>query len=147
MKRIVLLLLLGMPVFLLAGCKKDQGEKNVRNSLVGQWELRHARAQFTADYTSGNGNLLKFTTNTYERFRNGQLEKAGIYKISSEESPKDFACLVQPRGAYKYRIIYDNDDSTWTTYLRVSGDNLQLITGCFANDSGAIHDYEKQSSQ
>jgi hypothetical protein len=91
-----------LAVLLTAGCKKE-GIKETssreglgvcnpvdqKNSLVGTWELRSKFLGYSGQqqsYTSGNGNLIKFTTTTYSIYSNGQLVRSGNYTLQSQKS-------------------------------------------------------------
>jgi hypothetical protein len=63
-----------LSLFFSFGCNKT----NSSLSIQGTWELRHLEGGFRApgsptDFAPRNGNIPKFTSNTYQHYSEGQL--------------------------------------------------------------------------
>ena len=135
MKKILMLALL---TFLLS-CKKND-TANASN-LNGKWEFRGItcfclRDSSFNDGKPGNGTILSFNNNTYNRFTKGVLQKSGTYKIVQEK----IASNPDPVS----RIIYDNDTTAERTFYKIEQKKLTLFgTTPIAADGTEIY-YEKQ---
>lgn len=109
-------LLLLLLTFSFISCKKD---KPSALPLIGTWELRHQNiAGVGKDYSSGNGNLLKFSSrNRFERHDSlDYLEGLEIntFRLSSEKSNNQRVDL----------ILFGNSD-VWQVY-NIKNDTLSL---------------------
>ena len=88
-------------------------------------------------YLPGNGNILKFTDNTYSVSSKGQVVKTGNYTIAEDHS---FNALVVPEGQFIHRVDYQ-DSTQQKVFFQVSGDTLTFLSGIFALDSGVKMQY------
>jgi len=88
-------------------------------------------------YLPGNGNILKFTDNTYSISSKGQVVKTGNYTIVEDHS---FNALVVPEGQFIHRVDYQ-DSTQQKVFFQVSGDTLTFLSGIFALDSGVKMQY------
>jgi len=136
------------------GCKRDntgqdkEGKFNsVSTAIIGTWELSKTTGAMNPNptiYTSGNGNLLKFTASGYEKYQNGVLVKTGTYTIVQDLTVSESVCLNFDAGRYTDRIIYDNDNSSPKQFFEISNNKLNFIAGCYAYDAGHTMEYQKQ---
>lgn len=124
-----------------SSCKKDNS--NISTSLIGTWELRQVSGMMTTNYSSGNGNILKFTETGYEMYWEGQLTKSGQYAAVHDASVSENTCLVFDAGEFTNRIIYDNDTNAAKEFFKISNNKFTLVSGCFAVDAGAFREYER----
>ena len=142
MKQSIILFFLTALVCVSPGCKKvSEGD-----SLIGAWELRQSTGGMTpaVSYSPGNGNILKFTDNSYELYTNSQFTRSGSYTLQFDNTAQTNVCLVIQPGEYTNRIIYDSDSSGYKEFLQVSGNTLTFVKGCFALDAGQKLVYERQ---
>lgn len=135
---------------LLVCCKKETDNSgfvedyDYLNSVIGTWELRQQSGSFTTTYAKGNGNVLKFNGPNYERYTNGALTKSGTFTLVPDTAVQQNVCLVLSNKEYKNRIVFDGKDEARKTFVRITKNKLDLVSGCFANDSGSGSVYEKQ---
>lgn len=141
MKRIIYFTCFCALTSLFLKCKK---EDNSPLSIVGSWELKQGSGSFTQNYDKGNGNILKFTASEYEIYKAGALTKKGTYALIADTTVQNNVCLVLPSAEYKNRIVYDNDYNATKAFIKISANQLYIISGCFATDGGSITIYEKQ---
>ncbi len=113
-----------------------------KGSLQGLWELRKAVGMIVTDYPPGNGTTIRFTGNNYEYTVNGQVDK-GEFEIVKDLSVQEATCLSIPQGEFTERIIYKNMSSDRKIFLKISGNRLTFVSGCFAYDGGSFEEYEK----
>jgi len=141
MKRYSLLLFL---VILLVNtsCKKESNDSSV--GLEGVWELRSARSMISSDYLPGNGHIISFTRNKYERIDNGTITNSGEFQVIEDLTASESTCLNIPAGKYTSRIVFDNNMTTTKTFYEISGNKLTIVSGCFAVDAGVSLEYERQ---
>jgi hypothetical protein len=113
-------------------------KKSVLEELNGSWELRHIEgiqvANVDPNFKPGNGNLLKFEGQKYERYYDGKKEESGTFTITPENT------TINNRKA-NYSITFNND--TEKTYLSLLNNKLILFNGVIAAD-GTESTYEKQ---
>jgi hypothetical protein len=102
---------------LFISCKKDHEQYTV---ISGSWELRAAYngQGGVINYPAGNGNLLKFTPDTYQKYSNGAIQQSGTYKIIKHNS--------QVLGGTRDRIVYDNDMDSPAIIISLSHDSLMF---------------------
>src|SRR6185295_7489607 len=109
----VIKIFLGFMILLPCGCKKDKAKDPSINltSIIGSWELRKVQNGMgpIVDYPSGNGNILKFSNSSYEKYENDTLVKSGQYTIIEDNSVVAETGLGIPSGQFSKRIVYDND--------------------------------------
>ena len=134
-----------------AACNKDQSKKTGDGDglIFGTWELRKTSGGMMPGeqvFPRGNGNMLKFESNHYERHVNGSLTRTGQFEIVSDNTVSESVCLVMPEGQFKNRIIYDNDTVSEKVFIQVSNNKLTFISGCYAFDAGHSSEYERQDS-
>jgi hypothetical protein len=129
-------------MILFSSCKKDAAGSR---SLIGTWELRQAQTGMipNIDYPRGNGNMLIFSAASYEKYTNGSLVKTGTYTLVGDDSVEASVGLVVTRGQFKNRIIFDNDLVSPKTFIEVSHDKLNVLSGYFPLDGGSHLIYEK----
>ncbi|PTX19574.1 hypothetical protein C8N40_104306 [Pontibacter mucosus] len=126
-------------LFLLTGCEKDNADlletSQTENSLVGTWELRTVSGGWTGttEYKPGNGNIYRFTKDTYERITDGT-------KYSGKYLLKDGVSSLSNKPI-KRIIFYDAhttpnvDDDFGLLHVEVK-DNI-LVIAMDAYDAGA----------
>lgn len=134
MKKIIILSFGVMLLFSLISCKKKSEESN----LNGSWELRYIAgiqiAGTDPNFKAGNGNIIKFSDHTFEKYENNKMIDSGTFSIQKEEAPVN---------NYKsnYSIVFNNN--TDKVYLNLSGKKLIVFMGSIAADGTESH-YEKQ---
>jgi hypothetical protein len=147
MKRYTVTIFLGLILVFFGSCKKDETAKDITNytSIVGAWELRQVQNGMipTIDYSSGNGNILKFSDSTYEKYTNNNLVKSGQYIIIEDTSVVAEVGLLIPSGQFTHRIIYDNDFSSHKTFIQISDNKLTFLSGFFPLDGGSNVLYQR----
>ena len=150
MRNFIVTICLGALLGFFVSCKKDKFVENFVSSIpvTGTWELKQVQNGMipTIEYSPGNGNILRFSGSTYERYTNGTLAKSGRYTIIVDTSAQKEVGLVIPSGKFTHRIIFDNDFTAHKTFLEVEGNNLTLLAGYFPADSGSFTLYEKKES-
>jgi hypothetical protein len=145
MKRYTITIFLGLILVFCNRCKKNETAKNITNYVIGAWELRQAQNGMTPtiNYSSGNGNILKFSNSTYEKYTNNNLIKTGYYVIIEDTSVGAEVGLVIPSGQFNHRIVYDNDFASRKTFFQVSNDKLTFLSGFVPLDGGSDVLYQK----
>lgn len=115
------------------------------SSLVGTWELREEQSGMipTRQHAEGNGDRYRFTASTYERYRNGALEKSGTYRIEADSTVQNEVGLQLPAGEFTQRIIFEDEPSAPKTFFQRNGDKLVLLSGYFPTDGGSRYTYQK----
>lgn len=121
------------------GCKKDNA--SFIDNLQGQWELRRASGMLTTDYPAGNGKILKFSGNICESFQHEELIDRGSYEIIPDKTVSVSTCMVFEEGIYNKRILFHKASTNQKTFIRLSGDTLSFVSGCFAIDAGSESKY------
>jgi hypothetical protein len=133
MKRILTFSISMMLLFSLISCKKKSAESN----LNGTWELRYTEGIQVAgadpNYKAGNGNILKFSGNNYERYADNKLIDSGTFSLQEEVKN-----INNTRS--NYSILLKNNDKL---YINLSGNKLIVFIGVIAAD-GIENHYEKQ---
>lgn len=134
MKNINLVLLLLAGSLLIGACKKNE-MKPAR--LEGSWELRHILgvqvAGAPSDYARGNGDIIKFKGNKYQRFLDGEEIFSGTFEISEGKADID---------GTRYSSVIVFDGKTWQSYIKIEGKKLRICSGTIAAD-GTTMTYEK----
>jgi hypothetical protein len=147
MKWISLFAFLVLALDLGTGCAKDKNNQHAidKTELAGTWELRQAQGGMmpAATYPAGNGNLLKFTQTTYERYEKGSLQKSGSYQLVSDTTAAETVGLQLPAGQFNTRIVFDNDRNAQKTFVDLREGRLQVVSGFFPADGGSWQIYEK----
>ncbi|MEH6305233.1 hypothetical protein RYH73_06235 [Olivibacter sp. CPCC 100613] len=132
MKNLHLLTLIFFALFF--SCGKD---KNRPESLGGKWELRHILGvqikDAPSDFEKGNGNVIEFSANEYQRIENGTLVSKGTYAIVEESAEIDGT-------QYEHKIVFDDSDQK--VFIKISGNQLLICLGPIASDGTTIT-YEK----
>ncbi|MXV50640.1 hypothetical protein GS399_06615 [Pedobacter sp. HMF7647] len=120
--------------FLFSECKK--AEPAVANELIiGKWELRSSFNGLSGSetkYLAGNGNELRFTTNTYEIYSNGKISQNGQYQIAKVKSVLS--------GEMVDQIIYDNNTNSVHVTIKIQNNQLTYAVDAF---DGPINIYER----
>jgi hypothetical protein len=139
MKKIFLLVCPLILLLFIAACKKD----NLSDSIQGVWQLNKVTGGiYLVDTPPPSKHTLRISGNQYEFIFNGQTIKSGQFKIV-DESPRIQASCGTPTDGFKHRIIYDNDNTNFI-YIKISGNRLSFVSGCFANDAGSLQEYIRQ---
>lgn len=141
MKQLIYLGSLCILLSLFVRCRKDYVYSN---SISGTWELRLQTGGFSTTYAKRNGNLLKFSGSNYERYTNGTLSKTGTFALIPDTTVQQNVCLVLSNKEYKNRIVFDGVDNPRKTFVKITNNELDLYSGCFANDSCSGSIYAKQ---
>ena len=147
MKFLVILTIVGSMGISFQSCKKYEGKKDIdtRKALVGTWELRETSGGMipgATNYPPGNGNVLKFTEDTYIISKNGQVVKSGKYLLVEDTTVEESVCLIMPKDEYTNRLVYDGDFSATKVFIEISGKRLKFVSGCYALDAGHKEEYE-----
>src|SRR5690606_22069742 len=104
-------------------------EKTQPQSLVGKWELRHVLGVQIADapsqFEKGNGNIIEFSADEYQRVADGKVYAKGTYEIVQDTTEIDST-------KYQSRIIFDASD--WKVFIKVSGNKLHIRRGSIDAD-------------
>ena len=143
--RLVAICFVVLIVFFMA-CKKDSTENKAasHSSIVGTWELRQTAAAMNplaTNYSPGNGNILKFTEENYEAYKNGHLVRRGSYAIVPDTTVETNVCLIFPEGNYENRIDLADTLIAIKQFIQISNDTLSIIAGCYAIDAGHTAKY------
>jgi len=144
MKGILFSIIFGGLNLFLPACKKDNSTS--LTSIAGSWELSREQSGMTPaiNYSSGNGNILKFTDSEFQIFSNGQPVKRGEYTLVKVSSVATETCLVVPTDQYRNRIVYDNKHFEPKVFVQISDTSLVFLSGCFALDYGSYKEYLRQ---
>ncbi|MBS1600100.1 MAG: hypothetical protein JST75_17875 [Bacteroidetes bacterium] len=142
MKSLMLIISFGVLLIFLS-CKKEASSGAMMldsdKSIVGTWELRQIAAAMNplaTNYTPGNGNLLTFTADKYEVYKNGQLASRGSYKIVPDSTVNTSVCLTYPEGQFTNRIDFQDSVLAFKQFIQITGDTLYIVAGCYALDAG-----------
>ncbi|TKC00680.1 hypothetical protein [Pedobacter cryophilus] len=115
-----------LSTFLIISCKKEEIP-----SIVGTWELSRETGGFTGqtkDFPIGNGIIIKFSSDTYQRYENNQLLSSGTYKLMKENS-----LITREVGN---RLIFDNSTNSPRIFTTVSNSRLELFLDAY--DGGGV---------
>jgi len=85
---------------------------------------------------------LKFSNSTYEKYENNTLVKSGQYTIIEDNSVVAETGLEIPSGQFTQRIVYDNDVTSRKTFIQISNNKLNFLSGYFPLDGGSSVIYE-----
>lgn len=149
MKNLALVISVGLLLHLIS-CKKDDNvnsSKNISASLIGTWELRQTSAAMNplaTNYAPGNGNLLKFTEDKYEVYKNGLLARRGSYAVVPDSTVETSVCLIYPDGVFTNRIDYKDSVLAFKQFIQITNDTLNIVAGCYALDAGHTVKYVRQ---
>jgi len=88
------------------------------------------------NYEPGNGNILKFDGNKFERKSGTNPAISGTYTIIEEETNVNGDNL-------SYKIDFQSDQNISDPFFKISGGKLRLYYGHIAAD-GFVSSYEKQ---
>lgn len=119
----------------LTGCEDEAVCLLPQDEIRGTWELASATSGWsgTTTYQAGNGNLIKFDGNTYERTQDGQKE-VGFYKLEEDVSMLTNSPIT--------RIIFYKDEAelhdSQSERLYVEADGSTLTIGMDVYDGGAL---------
>lgn len=115
------------------------------NALVGTWELREDQSGMipTRQHAEGNGDRYRFTATTYERYRNGALEKSGTYRVEMDSTVQKEVGLALPPGEFTRRLVFEDDPAAPKTFFQLNGDTLVFLSGYFPTDGGSRFTYRK----
>lgn len=125
--------------FIFQGCEKEAKTNNLLPDIIGKWKLNREQTGMipTINYSPGNENIIEFSELYFRAFSNGQLTSSGQYKIIIDSIPKKGEC--RPPG--KYRVIYNYNFQNPKELVKVSGNTLIFLSGCFALDYGSYKEY------
>jgi hypothetical protein len=140
MTRLIYLSSLCILLTAFGGCKKD----NYSKSIAGVWELREQAGSIRIAYAKGNGNLLKFNNSNYEIYTDGKLTKSGVYMLIPDTAVQQNVCAGLSNKEYKNRIVFDGKEVETKKFIKISTNELNLVSGCFALDAGSSSLFEKQ---
>jgi hypothetical protein len=141
-----------LSLVLLAGCKKEAGEKSDGNkdtSLIGSWELHKTWGGMSplTIHTEGNGNELWFDSTRYQYLKNGQVQHEGVYSLVRDSVMDVNSCaMLPPGGIGSNRIVYDNDRSRTSGFFKVENNTLTITSGCIPADGG-VTVYRRKAGQ
>jgi hypothetical protein len=127
------LLLFGVFAVLLS-CEKDKTPNN--DQLVGRWEYRGtscycAPSKDPNSVKPGNGNIIAFTSNTYQRLKKDTLINSGTYRTRKYDNAHE-------------QIMYDNDTSSNSiVFFRIEGKTLTFYGTVPLAADGSEYKYEK----
>lgn len=114
-----------------------QTEEVQPETLEGTWELRHILgvqvAGAPSQFKKGNGSIIRFVGNKYERIEAGKVLMAGAFTIIKDSAEVD-------GNKYANKIIYD--DQAWGDHIKITGKQMLICTGTIAAD-GTTSTYEK----
>ncbi|WP_207423441.1 hypothetical protein [Desertivirga brevis] len=116
-----------MIFYVLTACKK---EAPISNAMVGEWELAGSVNGMTGRMnknTSGNGNLLKISRQSYERYDHWNLVESGSYSIRQENS-----ILYNKR---LNRIIFNEEFDSPRSFVTIESDQLTIWLDAFDGPS------------
>jgi hypothetical protein len=144
MKKLICTITLTAAFFVFSGCSKSSME--LKQSIIGTWEMREMQAGMVANkqYAPGNGNMLKFSESTYEKYENHILIKTGTYSIVKDNTAATEVGLVITPGQFTHRIVFNDLITPAKTFFHISNNRLTLLSGYFPLDSGSNISYEKQ---
>ncbi len=146
----LILFLLAIIVTTLANCSKDKTEKEVNPVvyLPGIWELREASGQAGVfPFKKGNGHRLEFTKTDYRVIEADTLKQTGKYHLEVDNNAAVNVCTDFISEDFTHLLIYDGNPNDPKKYIRIVGNKLSYISGCFAFDSGHQLEYEKISDR
>lgn len=137
MRRLFLLICLSAIILSLNSCKKSGGNNN--QSLPGSWELRYLEGGYilsiqTGSYPPGNGNIYKFTDNSYWHYSGGQLIDSGGYRITKD--------TISPFQKNMDMLTFINVNTPRSVFFEFSNNNLTIYSGIIAAD-GTIGTYSR----
>lgn len=117
------------------------------STLVGTWELRSFDAGWCSEqqYTSGNGNSVRFTLNGYETLTPDGTIKKGSYRLI-RTNPNDYAQIQFDTLANFLRPpVYSLNDlpAGMPLYITVSKGQLRFVFGDGLAADGVETVYEK----
>lgn len=126
-------------------CNKEKARQAGLAQLQGTWELRQAQNGMTPNvvYQPGNGNRLRFTDTSYQRYTNGTLTASGAYHPMADTTVQQEVGLVVEAGQFTRRIVFENDTNARKTFFQINGNQLKILSGYFPLDSGSNLVYEK----
>ena len=119
-------------------CKKEEHGRTEISPVEGKWELRmhDEPGQALVNYDEGNGNLLVFTNDKFEIWKNGTLSKNGQFYILTVYPPQTLVI--------SQRIILQTNPLT-VYYMDREGDWLWLYEPTSTGSS--IHERYKLVKQ
>ena len=114
-------------------------------ALIGTWELREEQSGMmpTRQHPEGNGDRYRFTAITYERYRNGALEKSGEYRVQMDSTVQKEVGLQLPPGEFTQRIIFEDEPSAPTIFFDRTFGMRILFFGYFRTDGGSRYTYQR----
>ena len=137
-------------LLVIISCKKDDSanaKANISASIIGIWELRQmagAMNPLATNFAPGSGNLLKFTGDKYEVYKNGLLTRRGSYAIVPDSSVETNVCLIYPDGEFTNRIDYKDSVLAFKQFIQITNDTLYIVAGCYTLDAGHSSKYVRQ---
>jgi len=132
MKRPIVLVLL---MFILFSCKKERELKNLKEDIVGIWEIELSAGEAhittggtnTTNYPPGNGQTIVFSgSGAFERRKYDTVIFKGVYSLKHKED-------CQPRQG---NIVLTTDE-----YSNIYGDYISIDSGkLFISSSNCMED-------
>jgi hypothetical protein len=130
-------------VLIFGGCDKEYNEEPVPVAdadLYGSWELRHVLGiqipGISPDFPPGNGSIVKFNDNTYERYNKGNLNFSSTFRIESDKKTIDGTDYIS-------KMVYQESGRERPVHIKISGNTLKICYGTTAAD-GHTETYIKQ---
>jgi hypothetical protein len=138
---------LGFCIVLLS-CKKKSEEviQPLSESIQGIWELDRVWGSFIMNFPPGNGDIIIYSKDTFERYRDGQLIRSGKYELVEDNNVNLHVDINVPQNLYKHRIVYDENFDNPGGYVGKADGKLHFIWGTFANDAGSLMVYRRINS-
>jgi hypothetical protein len=140
-------------LIIIASCSKNKDKEDegvlincgCSGNHASYWELKFISGGMmpTVTYPAGNGNILKFTSRTYEKYNDTTLVEKGTHRLVADGSVKENVCLEITPGRYRHRIIFNNDVAAQKTFINITDTTLSYISGCFALDGGVERTYRR----
>jgi hypothetical protein len=135
MKKITLLLIIFTILF---SCKKDNTTSDLRNKIIGAWELeRNLCGECitpVGDFPTGNGNIIVLSANgEYERKKHDTVLFVGTYTLQKKKD-----CFQRSSDV----TFSTNENPNPVSYGYISVENGKLIfntPNCFADGSTNIY--------
>lgn len=128
-------LALGMVLLLtVMSCEK----KPAAPDLNGTWELRHVTgiqvAGVSPDFKPGNGNMLKFDGQNFEKYNDGKKTDSGSFTITPEDN------VAVNNSKANFSVKFKNEEKLYVSLIE---NKLIVFDGEVAAD-GTESTFEKQ---
>lgn len=137
MKKYISFCIVGIVLLTSAGCKKNKGQADYSQSIRGAWELRYSEGGDISPRTwaAGNGHIIQFTDTAVRYYSAGQLLSSNGYTLVRDGGVQAATCNPSLPADQFEKLVY-NGANSFAAYLRVSGTELFIYSGCEAADGG-----------